>query len=115
MKSIVADSKLVAYCGLYCGACKRYLKESCLGCAHNEKAAWCKIRSCCIENSLSSCADCKDFDDVRNCTKYNSFLARVFAIIFRSNRPACVDRIKELGMDGYAKEMAEKEIQTIKR
>jgi hypothetical protein len=27
MKEIVADSKLVAYCGLYCGACKSYLKE----------------------------------------------------------------------------------------
>ncbi len=31
MKEIVSDPKLVAYCGLYCGACKRYLQEKCPG------------------------------------------------------------------------------------
>ena len=42
MKEIVADTNLIGYCGLYCGACKRYLKDKCPGCHKNEKAAWCK-------------------------------------------------------------------------
>jgi hypothetical protein len=35
MKAIVADAGLVAYCGLYCGACKAYLKEKYPGCHGN--------------------------------------------------------------------------------
>ncbi|MDM8528216.1 DUF3795 domain-containing protein [Anaerolineales bacterium HSG24] len=115
MKSIVADPKLVAYCGLYCGACKKYLKGSCQGCAKNEKATWCNIRLCCIENNYTSCADCKEFDDVNDCKKYNNFVAKVFGVIFRSDRRSCIIRIKEVGNDGFAKEMAEKKVPTIKR
>jgi len=33
MKEIIADEKLVAKCGLYCGACGAYLKGRCPGCA----------------------------------------------------------------------------------
>jgi hypothetical protein len=27
MKEIVPDTNLIAYCGLYCGSCKSYLKD----------------------------------------------------------------------------------------
>ena len=37
MKEIKENVGLVAYCGLYCGACKAYLKEKCSGCLNNEK------------------------------------------------------------------------------
>ena len=43
MKEIVADPKLVAYCGLYCGACGAYLRGRCPGCIENYKATWCKV------------------------------------------------------------------------
>mgnify|MGYP001174253203 CR=1 FL=1 len=46
--------ELVAYCGLYCGQCTKYLKGKCPGCKENEKASWCKTRSCCIENDFAS-------------------------------------------------------------
>ena len=46
MKNIESDKELIAACGLYCGACRKYLAERCPGCRLNEKAAWCKIRSC---------------------------------------------------------------------
>ena len=52
MKEIISDPKLVAFCGLYCGACKAYLKERCPGCHDNEKATWCKVRTCCLENGI---------------------------------------------------------------
>ncbi len=115
MKSIVADPKLVAYCGLYCGACKAYLKGRCPGCTENEKASWCKPRKCCAENSYRSCADCKKVENIDDCKEFNSFMAKVFGLIFRSDRKACISRIKDAGIEQFANEMAEKKAQTIKR
>lgn len=110
-----ADSKLVAACGLYCGACASYLKERCPGCAANTKASWCKVRSCCLEHSYATCASCKDFPRVQDCKKYNNWIATLFGLIFNSDRKACVARIKEIGVDSFAGEMAEKRTQTIRR
>ena len=38
LKPIVADKNLIAYCGLYCGACRSYLKGSCPGCQEQCKS-----------------------------------------------------------------------------
>jgi len=59
MKEVASNPDLVAYCGLYCGACGSYLRETCPGCHQNEKAEWCKVRVCCIDNQYLSCADCE--------------------------------------------------------
>ena len=115
MKEISADKDLVAYCGLYCGACKKYLKEKCFGCQKNEKASWCKVRTCCLEHSYSSCADCQIVVNLKDCKKLNNFISKLFALIFRSDRFACIALIKEKGYDEYVKEMTEKGIITIKR
>ena len=115
MEAIKVDPKLVAYCGLYCGACGRFRKGGCPGCAENTKAGWCKIRSCCAEHAYSSCADCREFALVTECKKFDNFMARIFALIFRSDRPACIARIKEIGVEAYAKEMAEHGLQSIRR
>ena len=115
MTAIKVDPKLVAYCGLYCGACGRYQKGKCPGCAENQKAGWCKIRSCCMEHEYSTCADCQTHEAVTDCAKFDNFMARLFGLIFRSNRPACITRIKELGTEAYAQEMAEAGLQSIRR
>ncbi len=115
MKSIVSDPALVARCGLYCGACKAYLKEKCLGCAENEKATWCKVKKCTAENNYATCAECEKEGGAAACKEFNSFMAKVFGFIFRSDRAACIARIKEIGIEQYAAEMAEKKEQTIKR
>ncbi len=47
MKEVVSNPDLVAYYGLYCGACGSYLKERYPGCHDNIKAKWCKIKVCC--------------------------------------------------------------------
>ena len=75
MKNIVADTDLIAYCGLYCGACRKYLREKCPGCHENEKATWCKIRSCCDEHDYLSCADCQEFENILECKKFNNLIA----------------------------------------
>lgn len=115
MREIIPDSKLVAYCGLYCGACKRYLQEKCKGCHENIKASWCKVRSCCMNNQYSSCAECKEFPDLRDCKMFNNFISRAFALIFRSDRAACINQIKEIGIQGHAEKMAELKLQSLKR
>ena len=115
MKEITADGTLVAYCGLYCGACRAYLKGRCPGCRENEKASWCKVRSCCIENELGDCAACDEFPDPADCRKFNNFMSRLFGLVFRSDRRKCIARIGETGRDAYALEMAEKKIQTLRR
>jgi len=107
MKKITVDPNLVAYCGIYCGACKRYLKGGCPGCHETEKMSWCKIRACCIENNYSSCAVCKEFENPNNCKKYNNFFSKIFAIVFNSDRSKCITQIKEIGMEEHAKAMVE--------
>ncbi|UCG88529.1 MAG: DUF3795 domain-containing protein [Gemmatimonadota bacterium] len=106
MSEIVADPKLVAFCGLYCGACKLYLKGRCPACHENAKATWCKIRTCCLENDYSSCAACTEFEDPKDCRKFHNLFSKVISFLLRSDRRACVLQIKELGLEGHAGAMA---------
>jgi hypothetical protein len=115
MKPIVADPKLVAYCGLYCGACGAYRRGRCPGCQGNEKATWCNVRTCCIENSYLSCADCRTIADPRDCKKFNNVISRLFGLIFRSDRRACVLQIRQHGLQGHAELMAAQQIQSLRR
>lgn len=114
-KQIIADESLVAYCGLYCGECKVYLQDKCKGCKENLKAdKWCKVKKCCENNLYKNCADCKTHSDSANCKMLNNFISKVFSLLFGSNRNACIKRIKEVGNQGYAKEMTEKKSMTVK-
>ena len=83
MREIVADSNLVAFCGLYCGACRSYLKEKCPGCHGNEKAKWCKLRSCCVGEGYKTCADCDEFTDPSDCRKFNNIIQVMFELCLR--------------------------------
>jgi len=110
---IEINKDLVAVCGLYCGACRKYQKGSCPGCQKNEKATWCKTRTCCLSNGYSSCADCPE--NVDECKKFTNVVSKLFGFFFNSDRNACIQRIKAVGREEYAREMAEKRTQTIKR
>lgn len=114
-KNVVTDAKLVSYCGLYCAACGKFQNEKCPGCLENEKASWCKIRTCCQTNNYRSCADCTQFSDVMDCKKFNNIISKVFSLVFRSDRAACLAKIKEVGYVDYAAYMAEKQLVTIKK
>jgi hypothetical protein len=114
LRQITADKNSIAYCGLYCGACRSYLSGKCAGCKENVKATWCKVRQCCIENDYSSCADCKQIE-LMQCKKFNNFISKTIGFIFRSDRPACIQQIRKIGYEGFAIEMAASKSQTIKR
>jgi len=115
MSEVQATPELVAYCGLYCGACRSYANGKCKGCHENSKATWCTVRVCCIEKNITSCADCADHLDPRDCNKFNNFMSRLFGFVFKSDRAACIEQIRQLGIDGHAKIMAEKKLHTINR
>lgn len=115
MKPIVNDPELVAICGLYCGACPRYRKGKCPGCREYVKATWCKLRTCGLERGYESCAECVDYREVNDCPKFNNFISRLFALVFRSNRRACIEQIRNQGIEGHAKIMAELKRHSLKR
>lgn len=115
LKTIIEDPKLVAYCGLYCGACNSYRKGRCSACHNNDKATWCKVRRCCIENGYSSCAECKEYEDPDSCKNFNNVISRTVGFFLRSDRRECIYQIKRIGIDGHAHNMASNMRQTIKR
>jgi len=87
----------------------------CPGCRKNEKAAWCDIRSCCIDRGYTTCAECADFTDPRDCRKFNNLIGRLMSILFNSNRPACIARIREVGPATFAAEMDAKGLKALPR
>ena len=113
MKPITANTEYIAACGLYCGACRKFLMEKCPGCKENEKATWCKIRTCCQEKGVQSCAECSTA--VTECPKYSNFMSKLFGLLFRSDRPACVQYIKDHGAQAFAEEMTRRKCQTMKK
>ena len=115
MKTVQIDVNQIAYCGLYCAACSKFIKGKCPGCQKNEKASWCKVRKCCMRKQISSCADCDEFTDVKECKLHNNFMGKVFAILFNSDRYACLEMIKNEGYENFAKFMAENQIPSLKR
>ena len=117
MKEIASDPdpSLVAYCGLYCGACKAFRKGRCPGCHENQKAGWCSIHKCCREHGYSSCADCTTFADPRQCKKFNNLMSKIFAVILRSNRAACIGQIRRIGLEAHAKDMTARQRHSLPR
>ena len=107
--------KLLGRCGLYCGQCGAYRKGRCPGCSENAKASWCKVRTCTGEREYATCAECTDFEDPSNCRKYNTFISRLFGFFFRSDRTACIRRIRQVGPQEFANEMAAAGRQSIRR
>lgn len=98
--------KNVSYCGLYCGNCAKFKKGKCPGCAENNKATWCKIRSCCIESNYKSCADCTD-PGVENCKKFNNPIGLLFGFIFNTDRIASIQLIKDESYEVFVQHVTE--------
>ncbi|MBR5350344.1 MAG: DUF3795 domain-containing protein [Prevotella sp.] len=125
MDKITIDRRLIAACGLYCGACRKFLHGKCAECQPSEQDnpdlgnplpsgfQRCKIRKCCVEKGFHTCAECDK--DVKACKTHNNFVGKVFAILFNSDRAACIRYIRENGEQAFAEEMTRRGQQTMKR
>ena len=113
MRELVADRNLVAFCGLYCGACGAYLHQRCPGCREKTNASWCKVRGCCMDKGHLTCADCAEPCAPSECRKFNNVISKVFGLIFRSDRAACIALIRGVGLDAFADEMALRRVQSL--
>lgn len=111
---ITKDENLIAYCGLYCGACPRFLKGKCNGCKENNPS-WCKVKPCNLENNYTSCADCKQFDSVSDCKIFNPLLIRFGELVSRTSRKAGIQLIKDKGRTEFVNLMAENKLVSIKK
>jgi hypothetical protein len=66
------------------------------------------VRSCGIAAGYSTCADCAQHADPRECGKYHNWISRIFGFVFRSNRAACIDRVRVVGREEFAREMTQR-------
>lgn len=106
-KEITPKPNLIAFCGLYCANCSKQLKGKCPGCQKNEKASWCKIRSCCMEKNIASCAECQEYIFPNDCKKYNNVFARVIGFVSNTDRSKCIEMIRKEGADKFVLTMTE--------
>ena len=93
-----ASERIVAYCGLVCSDCGAYKKGRCGGC-HSEKPmnAVCKVKPCAKDRGYCTCAECSEFDDLKDCKKLNNFISKIFGFVFRLDRIGNLNKIKEAG------------------
>ena len=96
------SEKIIAYCGLVCSECGAYKKQKCQGC-HSEKPMFknCPVKKCALENCFSTCADCVEFEDLKQCKKLNNFISKIIGFIFRSDRIGNLNKIREDGLDVF--------------
>ena len=119
MEVIELDVSKISYCGFYCGACPKFTKGQCLSCKGDDpKCAIgykaCKVRPCCIEKGIESCADCDEYDSVKDCKKYNPLMIRFGQFITQTNRRKGIEMIKEKGEQEFLKFMSERKWVTYK-
>jgi hypothetical protein len=68
-----------------------------------------------MTKNIKSCADCIEFTDVKQCKKYNNFIAKAIGFVLRSDRPACIEMIKKDGYVNFATFMSNNGFQTIRK
>jgi len=96
---------IVACCGLVCTNCGMYLKEKCKGC-HSDRPMnrHCKMKACTTERKHATCAECSDFENLKDCRKLNNVVSKFFGFVFRTNRIGNLRRIREVGIDAFKEE-----------
>jgi len=94
----------IAACGLFCTNCGAFKRNRCPGCQVGPRFHSCPVRVCVAGKGITTCADCPDFRAPRNfkeCPTLNSFIARVFSVLFRSDRPGALALLRDQGRTAY--------------
>ncbi len=101
----IAEKPIIACCGLVCSECGAFKKQRCEGC-HSEKPMniGCKVKPCVTERNCTTCAECGDFENLKDCKKLNNFISKIFGLIFRSDRIGNLNQIRQTGLDKFIAE-----------
>ena len=98
---------IVAQCGLVCTNCGMYIKGKCLGCFGGKPMnSNCHVKRCNQENEHTSCADCCQFNNLKQCGKLNNVVSKFFGFVFGTNRIGNLNRIREVGYEQFKEERA---------
>ena len=64
----------------------------------------CKVKACASEHGYATCAECTDFENLKECKKLYNFVSRFFGFIFRTDRIGNLNRIREIGLESFKEE-----------
>ncbi len=100
-----AQDVLIAYCGLCCSNCGSYRKARCQGC-HSDTAMFknCPVKACASGHGYTTCADCADFGDLKECKKLYNFISRAFGFVFQTDRIGKLNHIRQVGLEKFKEE-----------
>ena len=101
-----AEGAHISACGLFCTNCGAFKRKKCKGCQVSPNFSCCPVRQCCADKGITVCGfgSFSSPRDFRECKKVNSFVAKLFALIFRSNRPAALAMLRDQGRDAYLRD-----------
>ena len=60
-----------------------------------------------MDNEYDTCADCTDFQELRECKKLNNIISKIFGFIYKTNRIESLNRIREIGLEKFKAENVE--------
>lgn len=102
MTNINMENIIIACCGLCCSNCGMYKKEKCQGC-HSDKPMNrnCKMKACAMGHGYATCAECTDFQNLKECKKLYNIISRFFGFIFHTDRIGNLNRIRKIGLDKF--------------
>ena len=104
MKGFNRKNQLFSLCGLNCGLCPMFLNKYCPGCGGGEGNQSCKIAKCSMEHGgMEYCFQCSEYP----CSKYEHSDDFDSFITHRS-RKADIEKVRQLGIEAYNVEQAEK-------
>jgi hypothetical protein len=98
---------IVAHCGLVCSDCGAFKKSKCKGC-YGGKPMFpnCPIKKCNLDNHRATCAECPDFQNLKDCGKLNNLISKFFGLVFRSDRIGNLNKIREVGLEKFRADQA---------
>ncbi len=103
MNNPAGDMVLAAPCGLYCGACAKYLHKKCNGCRsdkHLNNHKNCEIHHCCINHMNHAwCFECNDFpcNQLKKFTQTRNWISH----------ERCIDNLYRMRQTGVEKWLSE--------
>lgn len=95
------SNPLFSLCGLNCGLCTMRLGGHCPGCGQGNRP--CKIARCGMEHGMAYCFECPEYPCriYEHVDEYDSFITHV-------NQKADLQKAREIGIEAYSAEQAEK-------